>query len=275
MVGKLAAGCLVGLSALVSVSAQAIDLPAHTPVPGGVVLIELEDATDRPEIFFNKRPVMVVKDNEDKWVAVVGIGLKLKPGKHAAVSSKGKEYSFKIRNKKYPTRYLKIKNNRLVKPNPKDQDRIAREWPRVTGAYKTWTDISPDTLTMVRPVPHRANSSFGKRSVYNGVKKSPHSGMDFASPTGTPVKAVLDGNVVETIDYFYTGNTIFVDHGRGLISMYCHLSNIGVKVGDKVTAGDIIGKVGATGRVTGPHLHFSVSLNNSRVDPALFLKDKK
>lgn len=257
-----------------AINAHALDLPRHLPVPGGVVLVELEAATDRPEIFFNKRPAMVVKDNDDNWVAVLGIGLKTKPGKYHAVDSAGKRYSFTIKHKKYPTRYLKIKNNRLVQPNKNDQSRIAKEWPRVTGAYKTWTDISPDSLMMVRPVPHKANSSFGKRSVYNGVKKSPHSGMDFASPTGTPVKAALDGNVVETIDYFYTGNTIFVDHGLGLISVYCHLSKIDVQVGDKVSAGQVIGKVGATGRVTGPHLHFSVSLNNARVDPALFLSKK-
>lgn len=255
-------------------SARAVDLPQELRVPGGIVLLPLPGYEVRPEVRWGKRRVPVVLGNGGNWVAVVGVPLKLKPGKYSVSINNSEKKSFRIKNKKYPTRYLKIKNNRLVSPNKKDQNRIAREFPRVMKAYRTWTSNEPSTFQMIMPVPHKSNSSFGKRSVYNGKPKSPHSGMDFASPTGTPVKAVIDGRVVETIDYFYTGRTVMVDHGMGLVTMYCHLSKIDVKKGQEVKAGDIVGKVGATGRVTGPHLHFTVSLGNVRVDPALFLVDE-
>lgn len=124
------------------------------------------------------------------------------------------------------------------------------------------------------PVPGRQSSPFGLRRYFNGEPRNPHSGLDFAAPTGTPVKSPADGRVLLIGNFYFNGQTIFIDHGQGVITMFCHLSEIAYLPGDTVKRGDVVGKVGNTGRSTGPHLHWNVSLNNARVDPALFFRKR-
>ena len=155
--------------------------------------------------------------------------------------------------------------------SPEDEARWQRERTHQAGVMATFSTPLPASLAMQVPVPGRRSSTFGLRRVFNGQARNPHSGMDIAAATGTPVLAPLAARVIDTGDYFFNGNTVWLDHGGGLLCMVCHLSAIDVQVGEAVDMGQRVGAVGATGRVTGPHLHWGVMLNRSMVDPALFL----
>ena len=150
--------------------------------------------------------------------------------------------------------------------------RHEREREHLARVLATFTESMQPALAMVQPVPGRRSSSFGLRRYFNGQPRAPHNGMDISAPLGTPIVAASAGQVVDVGDYFFPGQMVILDHGLGALSLYAHLSEIDVRVQEAVAAGAPIGKVGATGRVTGPHLHFSVYLNATAVDPALFLE---
>jgi len=186
----------------------------------------------------------------------------------------GAERVLEVQAKAYETQYLTIENTRQVNPDPADLERIDAERQRIEAALAGWRQADPLRQPFQLPVDGRRSSSFGSRRFFNGQPRRPHSGMDIAADEGTPIRSPAEGLVVEIGDYFFNGNTVFLDHGQGLVTMYCHLSRVEVRPGQALAAGEVLGRVGSTGRVTGPHLHWSVSLNRVMVDPALLLPEE-
>ena len=253
-------------------SAYAQELPRANAVPGGIAIVALGEASAPPTVFFNSQRVMVLRCTEG-WCAVVGLGLGVTPGEHAlSVNQAGERRTarFTVQPKKYEVQHVTIAEKRFVEPSAQDLNRIAADQAAIARAFATWTE-TPPTWRLDLPTAGRLSSSFGLQRYFNGQARAPHSGLDIAAPEGTLIRAPAPGTVIETGNYFFNGNTVFLDHGQGLITMYNHLRTVSVRPGMRVQAGEKIGEVGRSGRVTGPHLHWSVSLNNSRVDPSLLL----
>lgn len=263
---------LVWLS-MTATAQAAVALPKENRVPGGIALVPVPGTDLAPTVIFNTHRVAVVR-KDDQWIAVVGIPLAEKPGelKLKVSTPRGtREVPFTIKDKSYRTQNITVKNQRHVDPNPTDLKRISGETQRSDTALSKFTPTAAPSLQLMSPVEGVRSDSYGSRRVFNGQPRNPHSGMDIAAPTGTPIRSPAAGTVVELGDFFFNGNTLYIDHGDGLVTMYCHLDTIKVKLGDRLAPGDNIGTVGATGRVTGAHLHWGVALNRAMVDPALFL----
>jgi len=249
-------------------------LPEAATVPGGVAIVDLGAAAARPAASFGGKPVMVLAQG-DAWVAVVGISLAADAKQRQMLAVRGadgrtRDVAFGLQRKAYAEQRLTVAPKH-VELSAEDIARYERERVHLGEVLRTFSRRDPSTLRLQVPTSGPRSSSFGLRRVFNGQARNPHSGMDIAAPTGTLVQSAAAGEVLDTGDYFFNGNTVIVDHGQGLLTLYCHLSAIEVARGASVDAGAPLGKVGATGRVTGPHLHFSVYLNTTPVDPALFL----
>lgn len=252
--------------------------PRNAPYPGGVAIVRV-NKPDGPQVrdvvYLGKR-VITVNADEGSF-AIVGIPLDAKPGPQRVQVGAGKdgveivyETSFDVDAKTYPTQHLKI-DPRFITPSPAQQKRIDEESPRIQAAQDYWSDTRPDSFVLDVPTAGRLSATFGQGRVLNGVPSVPHMGVDVAVGPGTPVRASAKGRVINTDNYFYAGNSVFVDHGQGFITLYIHLSRIDVKEGDEVARGAVLGLSGATGRVTGPHLHWGVLLNGAYVAPDLFM----
>ncbi len=244
-------------------------------VPGGIALIPLDNKQGKPHFTYNKKPLLITHQN-GKTIAVVGLSLNTKPGEYFISGHYGDNKQlikkfFKVKDKQYTTQRITIKDKRKVNPVKQDMERIIPEQKRKKKAANYWSDEEPDTNFLI-PVKGIMTGSYGRRRVFNGQPKRPHGGMDIAADKGVEIISPAAGTVIESGDFFFSGNLVYINHGQGLISLYAHLDTIKVKVGDKIEKGQVIGTVGATGRVTGPHLHWSVGLNGTWVNPELFLQ---
>ena len=265
---------LLGAPAPIRISAASRSLQ-----PGEIVVlsIALPEASDRVRVRAFDRDVAAYAQGDRAWRAIVGIDLDVKAGTYPVTVESGTgtsrahaSYDLLVKPRAFRTRRLTV-NEAFVTPPASEQDRIDREAKLLASVWNTpapgrlWTD------PFVRPVPQEANSAFGTRSIFNGKPRTAHGGADFLSPAGTPIHAPGAGRIVVARNLYFSGNTVVIDHGLGLFSMLAHLSAIDVHEGDPVTTRQILGRVGATGRVTGPHLHWAVRASGARVDPLSLL----
>lgn len=258
------------LAATIHVSVQ-----ARAVKPGELVLcaITLPGHQDTVHVRAFGHDIAAYAVGDHEWRALIGIDLDTKPGTYGVRVDAGgvtATEQLSVLPKKFPTRRLTVDEN-FVTPPASAEGRIAADAKLLAS---TWAHSSPDRLwtdSFIRPVPQPANSAFGTRSIFNGKPRNAHGGADFLSPAGTPIHAPNAGRVVVARDLYYSGNTIVIDHGLGMFSMLAHLSEIRVHEGDRVDEGQVVGLVGATGRVTGPHLHWAVRANDARVDPLSLL----
>jgi murein DD-endopeptidase MepM/ murein hydrolase activator NlpD len=247
---------------------------AVSAVPGGVARLHLGTAAKPPKALLSERRLLV-RSERGEWVAIAGVPLSARPKSTLSVEvthADGRQETLAIRvvGKKYLTQHITVAPDQADLP----QEQIARyekEREHIRKVLQTYSEATPASLALLQPVGGRRSGSFGLRRIVNGKPRSPHGGMDIAADVGTPIMAPIAGRVVDAGEYLFLGRTLILDHGQGLLTLYSHLSEIDVAVGDAVATGATIGKVGATGRVTGPHLHFSVYLNATSVDPAIFL----
>lgn len=247
--------------------------PESNPVPGGIILLPLEKNLKANTARFKNTKLATVSHKNQHFL-LVGLSLSTKPGSYSVdiqnTQGKAQKLNFTVKPKTYKAQYLTIKNKRKVNPYEKDMDRILSEKKRKNKARKNWLSRAP-LADFTVPVDGRISSIFGLRRYFNEQARRPHSGLDIAAPQGTPVKAIESATVIESGNFFFSGNMVYLDHGQGLISLYAHMHTINVKPGDIVHKGQIIGTVGETGRVTGPHLHLAIIANQTLVDPLQFL----
>jgi len=261
--------CLLGSLLFSSLSYA---LPQHNPVPGGIALVKLPQQKNISGVYFKNKKLAIITQNNQRF-ALVGISLSSKTGKKNILlksPSGNTPLTFVVKPKTYKAQHLTIKNKRKVNPYKKDMVRIQQERIKKNEAKKHWSaqSVHADFIT---PIKGEISSIFGLRRFFNKQPRRPHSGLDIAAARGTPIHAVAEGTVIEAGNFFFSGNMVYIDHGQGLISLYAHMNRIDVKRGEKIKQGQVIGLVGSTGRVTGPHLHLAVIANQTLVDPLLFL----
>lgn len=249
-------------------------LPRQALVPGGIAVLPLGAASGAtaPRVRFRDAPQAVVRE-DGRWYALVGLPLDLAPGPQtASVETDGatRLLAFAVAAKDYPQQRLHIPDTRMVTPPPELEARIDAEQERLAAIKRRFSAAQPETRLDL-PAHGRLSSRFGLRRILNGEPRAPHAGLDLAVGVGTPLRAPAPGTVVLAEDLYFTGKTVVIDHGNGLLTLYAHLSRLDVGVGQALARGDGLGLSGVSGRITGPHLHWAVILGGTPVDPELFL----
>ncbi len=255
-------------------------LPRESAVPGGIALVRLGTAVPgaaTPRAWLGEQRVWVSVEG-GQWTAVVGLALDLPPGSHQLrvdAIEQERQVDFVVRPKTYPEQHIRLKDSSKVTLSPADEARAVAEIAEIQQLKRHWRSVGAEDAVeaqFVLPANGRLASRFGLRRFFNGEARAPHSGLDVAIRRGTPVNSTARGTILAVDDYFFNGKTVFVDHGNGVISMYCHLDRIDLQAGDPVSQGQRVGLSGMTGRASGPHLHWSMVLNGVMVDPALFIE---
>lgn len=278
---KLRSFLLAPLALITTVSAQADGLPQEARVPGGIAVLPLPDSLpDDIQARYNDQPVFISKSASGERRLIVGIPIASRAGEEAEITVSDSKVGqlletirFAIADKAYPEQHITLppSKDKHVHPSPEQLARYAREAKEQQAIYKAYSTDKTGWPSFVLPTQGPLAANFGRKRFFNGEARAPHLGMDIPAPQGQPVVAPAAGVVTQTGDYFFNGRTVMIDHGQGLVSMLCHLHEIKVKAGDVVQQGAVVGTVGKTGRATGPHLHWTVSLNDARIDPLLVL----
>jgi len=266
-------------AALIAGVGHAGALPRESRVPGGVALLRVGDATEpRPAVSRDGVPVWVSRQ-ATQWVAAVGLPLSLQPGEQQvevrSTNGAARTITFTVKPKRYPVQHVTLRDQAMVEPPADVMARIERESAHLKVVRSQWRETAATDAAFVQPARGRLSGRFGGSRVLNGKPRAPHAGLDVAVMTGTAVLAPADGVILDIGDYYFCGKTMFIDHGNGLLSLFCHLSEWDAKVGDSVRKGQAVARSGATGRASGPHLHWSVYLNGTSVEPELFLPARR
>jgi murein DD-endopeptidase MepM/ murein hydrolase activator NlpD len=252
-------------------------LPRNAPVPGGVSVMVLGSASGtRPTVTFNDLPQPVLR-HQGKWTALIGIPLDAAVGEHRirVVSGNGeRELPLRVTAKHYPTQNLRFADSRMVTPPPELEARIIEEQRRISEWKRHFSNEPEPETRFDLPASGPRSSRFGLRRVLNGEARSPHAGLDVAVGVGAPLRAPAAGTVLAVADLYFAGKTVVIDHGRGVLTLYAHLSRVDVAEGQTLARGEPFGASGVSGRITGPHLHWGVIVGGSAVDPELFLSAK-
>lgn len=250
----------------------AFALPQIDPIPGGIARVELPVKDEQtPHVFFKNKRVIVLREDK-KWLSLVGIPLSTKAEKEKiTIRNLKKVVEFNVHKKQYRHAYIWLKNKRMVNPTINDQIRIQEESIKIHKILSNWTERDPFKTPFQIPIQGSIRGKFGTQMTFNKKLNTPHNGIDIRADLGTPIVPCNSGVVLATGDYFYSGKTVFVDHGKGVISIYAHLDKIAVKKGRHVSRASVLGTVGKTGRAQGPHLHWGMVMNQTYVNPMLFV----